>query len=260
MAAAAYFVFTILLYKLRTVLRELDQRVRDRTVALRREIAERKRLDKEISEVADRERLLLGQELHDGLCQHLTGTALTAQTLRERLAARSAGEVAQADQVVRYLEQGIDMSRNLARGLFSPELEADGLMVALQGLAENMTERWGVPCSFYSDGVVGVGDAKVETQLYRIAQEAIMNAIKHADADEIGIELAEQEDELTLTVSDNGIGLPSDREHEGLGLRLMAHGAALIGADFQARRREGGGTVVSCSVNLNLEQTYESQV
>ena len=135
MAAAAYVVFTILLYKLRTVLRELDQRVRDRTVALRREIAERKRLDKEISEVADRERLLLGQELHDGLCQHLTGTALTAQTLRERLAARSAGEVAQADQVVRYLEQGIDMSRNLARGLFSPELEAVGLRVALPGLA-----------------------------------------------------------------------------------------------------------------------------
>src|SRR4051794_25800532 len=122
MAAAAYLVFTILLYKLRTVLRDLDQRVRDRTVALRREIAERKRLDKEIAEVADRERLLLGQELHDGLCQHLTGTALTAQTLRERLAARSASEVAQADQVVRYLEQGIDMSRNLARGLFSPEL------------------------------------------------------------------------------------------------------------------------------------------
>src|SRR4051812_6871297 len=259
MATAAYFVFTILLHKLRTVLNELDQRVRDRTVALRREIAERKRLDKEIAEVADRERLLLGQELHDGLCQHLTGTALTAQTLRERLAARSASEVAQADQVVRYLEQGIDMSRNLARGLFSPELEADGLMVALQGLAENMTERWGVPCSFHSDGVVGVHDAQVATQLYRIAQEAIMNAIKHAEAKEIAIELAEQEDRLTLTVSDDGIGLPIDREHRGLGLRLMAHGAALIGGDFQARRGEGGGTVVSCSVNLNLEETYEPQ-
>lgn len=259
MATAAYVVFTILLYKLGTVLRDLDQRVRDRTVALRREIAERKRLDKEIAEVADRERLLLGQELHDGLCQHLTGTALTAQTLRERLAARSAGEVAQADQVVRYLEQGIDMSRNLARGLFSPELEADGLMVALQGLAENMTERWGVPCSFDSDGVVGVRDGKVATQLYRIAQEAVMNAIKHANAQEIGIELAEQDDELTLTVSDDGTGLATEREPKGLGLRLMAHGAALIGADFQARRREGGGTIVSCRVNLNLEQTYEPQ-
>jgi signal transduction histidine kinase len=259
MATAAYVVFTILLHKLRTVLRELDQRVRDRTVALQREIAERKRLDKEIAEVADRERLLLGQELHDGLCQHLTGTALTAQTLRERLAARSANEVAQADQVVRYLEQGIDMSRNLARGLFSPELEADGLMVALQGLAENMTERWGVRCSFESDRVVGVRNAKVATQLYRIAQEAVMNAIKHADADEINIALAEDGDELSLTVSDSGSGLSTDGEYEGLGLRLMAHGAALIGADFQARRGEAGGTVVSCRVNLNQETIHESE-
>jgi signal transduction histidine kinase len=116
-----------------------------------------------------------------------------------------------------------------------------------------MTERWGVPCSFDSDSVVGVRNAKVATQLYRIAQEAVMNAVKHADADEINIELAEDGDELTLTVSDSGIGLSTDREFEGLGLRLMAHGAALIGADFQARRGEAGGTIVSCRVNLHQE-------
>jgi len=151
MALTSYIVFTVLLSKLRGLFTELDQRVRDRTLALRREIAERERLDREVAEVGDRERRRLGQELHDGLCQHLTGTALTAQTLREKLAARSAQEVAEADKVVRYIEEGIDLSRNLARGLFSPELEPEGLMVALQALADNMTERFGIACTFDSD-------------------------------------------------------------------------------------------------------------
>ena len=254
MASSAYLVFTILLHNLRTLLRDLDQRVRDRTRALRREIAERQRLDEEIAEVAQRERLLLGQELHDGLCQHLTGTALTAQTLRQRLAARSAAEVSQADQIVRYIEEGIDMSRNLARGLFSPELEADGLMVALHGLAENMTERSGIPCTFDSNGVISVTDANVATQLHRIAQEATTNAIKHSRARLIEIRLEETETELELAVSDDGIGLPRERNGDGLGLRLMQHGAALIGAEFKVEGKAGKGTTVLCKVSRNTEQ------
>src|SRR4029077_5748891 len=141
MALASYIAFTVVLWKLRTVLDELDRRVRERTAALQREIAERERLDQEIAEIADRERRRLGQNLHDSLGQHLTGTALAAQVLREKLAARSAVEVAEADKVVRYIEEGIDVTRNLARGFFSPELDADGLSVALQGLAENISER-----------------------------------------------------------------------------------------------------------------------
>ena len=249
MATAAYIVFTFLLHNLRTLLRNLDERVRDRTRALRHEIAERQRLDQEIAEIADRERLLLGQELHDGLCQHLTGTALTAQTLRQRLAARGASEVAQADQIVRYLEEGIDMSRNLARGLFSPELESDGLMVALHGLAENMTERSGIPCSFDSNGVISVTDANVATQLHRIAQEATTNAVKHSRARQIDIRLEESETELRLAVMDDGIGLPSKRDGKGIGLRLMQHGAELIGADFRVEGNKRGGTTVLCRVN-----------
>ena len=185
------------------------------------------------------------------MCQHLTGTALTAQTLRQRLAARGAVEVGQADQVVRYLEAGIDMSRNLARGLFSPELESDGLMVALHGLAENMTERSGIPCSFDSDGIITVSDPNVATQLHRIAQEATTNAIKHSRAHQIDIRLEESETELRLEVSDDGIGLPKTREGKGLGLRLMQHGAALIGAEFRVEGNEGGGTTVLCKVNRN---------
>jgi len=184
----------------------------------------------------------------------LTGTALTAQTLRQRLAARSAAEVAQADSIVRYIEEGIDMSRNLARGLFSPELEADGLMVALHGLAENTTERSGIPCTFDSNGVISVSDANVATQLHRIAQEATTNAIKHSRAKQIDIRLEESETELELAVSDDGIGLPEHGNGQGLGLRLMRHGAALIGAEFKVEGRAGKGTTVRCKVSRQTEQ------
>src|SRR5947209_2507682 len=105
MAFGSYGVFTGLLFKLRTLLQELDQRVRDRTAALQREMAERERLDQEIAGLADRERRRLGQSLHDSLGQHLTGTALAAQVLREKLADRSAVEVGDADKVVHYIEE-----------------------------------------------------------------------------------------------------------------------------------------------------------
>jgi signal transduction histidine kinase len=254
MAMAAYAVFTVLLSKLRTLLGELEHRVRQRTKALRREIAERERLDREIAEVADRERRRFGQELHDGLCQHLTGTALTAQTLREKLAARSAPEIAAADKVVRYIEEGIDLSRNLARGFFSPELEAEGLMFALQSLADNTSERFQVGCAFISEGIVRVPDATIATQLYRIAQEAVMNAIKHADAKSIEIRLQKNASNLTLSISDDGVGLPEKLpQPEGLGLRLMSHGASVIGAQFHAQRNADGGTIIMCKVVIPNE-------
>src|SRR6266481_2007518 len=250
MAFGSYSVFTTLLSKLRTLLNELDQRVRDRTAALKREMAERERLDQEIAEVADRERRRLGQNLHDSLGQHLTGTALAAQVLRDKLADRSAAEVAHADKVVHYIEEGIDLTRNLARGFFSPELEADGLNVALQGLAENISERFRVPCTFNGDDAVHVGDATTATQLYHIAQEAVINAVKHASANRIDIELAQNGQKLTLVVSDDGRGFPEKLpEPPGLGLRLMAHGASLIGGKLAIARSRDGGTLVICKLN-----------
>ena len=252
MAVASYFAFTIVLYKLCTLLRELDQRVRDRTIALQREITERERLDNEIAEIADRERRRLGQSLHDSVGQHLTGTALAAQVLREKLAGRSATEVADADKVVRYLEEGIDLTRNLARGFFSPELEADGLSVALQGLAANVSERFGVTCNFNGNDAVRVRDSTTATQLYHIALEATTNAAKHAHANKIDIELAQKGQRLTLAVSDDGDGFPEKLpEPPGLGLRLMAHGAALIGGKFSVQRNRNGGTVVTCRLSAD---------
>jgi len=252
MALTSYFAFTVVLYKLCTLLRELDQRVRDRTIALQREMTERERLDQEIAEIADRERRRLGQSLHDSVGQHLTGTALAAQVLREKLANRSANEVPDADKVVRYLEEGIDLTRNLARGFFAPELEADGLTVALQGLAANVSERFGVACTFRGNDGVRVRDSTTATKLYHIALEATTNAAKHAHPSKIDIELARKGQRLTLAVSDDGKGFPERLpEPPGLGLRLMAHGAALIGGKFSVQRNRNGGTVVTCRLNAD---------
>jgi signal transduction histidine kinase len=251
MAFASYALFAGVLAKLRTLVEELDRRVQERTAALRREMVERQRLDREIAQVADRQRHRLGQELHDSLGQHLTGTALAAQVLKEKLALRSASEAAEAEKLVRYVEQGIDLTRNLARGFFSPELDADGLTVALQGLAENITERFGIDCVFEGEDSLRIHDSAIATQLYRIAQEAVANSIKHAAARRITIRLAMSPTELSLAISDDGIGFP-DRlpRSDGLGLQLMRHGASLAGASFDVRRNGLRGTIVTCKLNL----------
>jgi len=251
MAFVSYALFAGLLSKLRTLVGELDRRVQERTAALQREVAERQRLDREIAQVADRERHRLGQELHDSLGQHLTGTALAAQVLKEKLALNSASETADAEKLVRYVEQGIDLTRNLARGFFSPELDADGLTVALHGLAENTTERFGIDCVFEGEESLRIHDPAIATQLYRIAQEAVANSVKHAAARRITIRLIMNSSELSLGISDDGIGFP-DRlpRSEGLGLRLMRHGASLAGASFDVRRNGQSGTIVTCKLNL----------
>jgi len=123
------------------------------------------------------------------------------------------------------------------------------LNVALQGLAANVTERFGVPCRFRGDDTVRVGDSTTATQLYHIAQEAVMNAIKHASANKIDIALARNGRKLTLAVSDDGRGFPQRiPEPPGLGLRLMMHGASLIGGRLDIANNPAGGTLVTCKL------------
>ena len=249
MAFACYVLFAGVLSKLATLVRELDRRVDERTAALEHEVAERRRLDQEIARVADRERHRLGQDLHDRLGQHLTGTALTAQALKEKLGARSAPEVAEAEKLVRYVEEGIDLTRKLARGFFSPELDAEGLVVALQHLAENVRERFQIRCVVDGDESIWIQDRSVANQLYRIVQETVTNSVKHGAAKQINIRLTKDGPELCLTIVDDGVGFPDKPpQSEGLGLRLMRHSAALIGATFDVRRNGEHGTITTCRV------------
>jgi signal transduction histidine kinase len=245
-AFASYALFAAVLSKLGALVRELDRRVQERTAALEHEMAERRRLDQEIARVADRERRRLGHDLHDRLGQHLTGTALAAQVLKEKLAARSAPETGEAEKVVRCVEEGIDLTRNLARGFFSPELEAEGLVVALHNLAETVRERFGINCVLYGDELIPIHDSTVANQLYQIAQEAVTNSVKHAAARQIDIRLALDGPELCLSIVDDGVGFPDKPRSEGLGLHLMRHGAALSGATFDIRRNGEKGTIATC--------------
>lgn len=248
MAFASYVLFAGVVSKLGTLVRELDRRVEERTAAYERELIERRRLDQEIAKVADRERRRLGHDLHDKLGQHLTGTALAAQVLKEKLAARGDPETGDAEKLVRCLEEGIDFTRNLARGFFSPELEAEGLVVALENLAETVTEQFGINCVLNGEKIIPIRDSTVANQLYQIAQEAVTNSVKHAAANHIQIGLAMDGREVCLSIVDDGVGFPDKPRAEGLGLHLMRHGAALSGGTFDIRRNSPKGTIATCRV------------
>jgi signal transduction histidine kinase len=245
---ASYMLFAVVVSKLGTLVRELDRRVDERTAAYEREMVERRRLDQEIAQVANRERRRLGHDLHDKLGQHLTGTALAAQVLKEKLAARCCPETNDAEKLVQCLEEGIDFTRNLARGFFSPELRAEGLVVALQDLAETINEQSEIDCVLHGDELIPIHDATVANQLYRIAQEAVTNSIKHAAPSHIDIRLAMDGSDLCLSVVDDGVGFPDNPRSQGLGLHLMRHAAALSGGTFDIRRNGGKGTIATCRV------------
>ena len=244
-----YSVVVVLLTRLRSLQRELESRVEQRTLALRLEMAERERLEMEILEVSEREQRRIGHDLHDSLCQHLTGTALATQVLGEKLVAQQRPEATDAHNIVALIEAGIDLARNLARGIYPVEMEAEGLMAAFQELAAGLTQRSKVRVAFQCDPPVLIHDASTATHLYRIGQEAVTNALRHGKPNRILIGMADRPGRLTLTIEDDGVGLPEGWQRTaGLGTRIMAYRAAMIGGTFSIEPGPTGGTVVTCSI------------
>ncbi|MDQ6632784.1 MAG: sensor histidine kinase [Verrucomicrobiota bacterium] len=249
---AFYLVVVSLLTRLRSLTKVLESRVRERTAALTDEIVERERLERELLEISEREQRRIGHDLHDSLGQHLTGTALAGQVLEEKLSARNLPEAADAAKVVELVEEGIALTRKLAKGLHPIEMEADGLMQALEELSSTSMELFKVSCRFECESPVLIKDAATAGHLYRITQESISNAIKHGKAKNIVISLETIEDGLSLKIKDDGSGLPDLLpKNAGIGLRIMAHRASMIGAMFNAKRDTSGGTIVSCSLKKN---------
>ena len=250
-ALGTYVIVVWLLSSLIALHREMDERVRQRTAALSKEIVERLRLEKAVLEITERERCAIGHDLHDGLSQHLTGTALVAQSLGAKIALRSPADFLEVKRIVDLIEQGIEQTRSLAKGLLLAEIRRDGLATALQELALKIRGQFHVDCEFTCNDTFSLDENGTATHLYRIAEEAIRNAIRHGHAKKILIMLTINEGKLVLVVRDDGSGLPSPSVRgDGLGLRIMAHRTAIVGASLSIDAQESGGTCITCSLPL----------
>jgi PAS domain S-box-containing protein len=219
------------------------------TFGISRDITRQKELQREILAISEREQRRIGHDLHDDLCQQLAGISFLSQSLATRLAAQSVPEAGRAKEIAQLARRAINQTRDMAHGLAPLDLEADSLRDALLGLAANTRNVFRCDCRFHGSLSVPLPDPGVGTHLYRIAQEAISNAIKHGKASRIDISLGLRESHLTLAIGDNGTGLPKTFDtRKGMGLRIMQYRAGLIGGTLEIRRRPRGGTLVACVV------------
>jgi PAS domain S-box-containing protein len=223
---------------------------RDLFVAVARDMTEHKALQKEIIDVATLEQRRIGQELHDGTQQELTGLGLLALNLADSLGRSGSTTAAQvAARIARGIEQCNQRVRSLARGMVPVPIDREGLMAALAELARQTTEIHALPCGFECPTPVEIDNDNEATHLYRIAQEAVNNATRHAKASAIWIRLEQMGGQLLLEVRDNGIGLQTGGlSSKGVGLRLMEHRCAMIGGNFSVETRSDGGTCIACAV------------
>jgi signal transduction histidine kinase len=243
---AIYLVLVWVLHHLLSLSRELERRVVERTQALEAANRERQRLERELLDIASRERNAVGRELHEDLGQQLFGTALAAKVLAEHLATKDPAAARDAQAIVGYLEDSIAKTRDVARSLLLGAIEPAELPHELAALAATNDTR-GVPCRFILEGHPFVGDPATAAQLFRIAQEALRNARRHAHAKRVDLVLAGNETATFLMITDDGRGLPPPESRGfGLGLQIMKHRAAVIGGILSVIPAPGEGTRVIC--------------
>jgi two-component system CheB/CheR fusion protein len=212
-----------------------------------RDVTERRRLEREVLEITSAERLEIGQELHDNLGQDLTGIALKLKSMSQSLAKKSLPEANEGERLTELVNRTIGRVRDVAKGLVLIDLEGGDIRPAIRELTERVHSISGVFClARFTPEEIDVG-VTTAMQIYRIAQEAVLNAVRHSGANRVEIHLTQADGTITLTVQDDGIGIsPSRRSGNGLGLRLMKYRAQLINGSLDIRSGPGGGTTVEC--------------
>lgn len=238
---------------------ELEMRVDERTrdlaataFKLEQEIQARKQLERSILEISEEEQARIGRELHDDLGQLLTGAAYLAGALASSLARTDHESSRQAGEIKKVVQDAIKRTRYISHGLIPFNIASQGLKQGLEQLAHDVATLSGIPCEIVFSGNTEIGDFMIATHLYRIAQEAINNAVKHSSASKLHMELGANADEIRLLIADDGVGLPEQLHgaDTGVGLMNMKYRAQIIGATIALEAGKGRGTRVTLALPL----------
>jgi two-component system CheB/CheR fusion protein len=218
-------------------------------IVIVRDITERRRLDRQLLEVGEHERRRIGQDLHDGVCQQLVGIGFMVRLLEQQLQAAQSPAAAAVHGIAGHLHDAIRDAREVSHGLHPVRLDEEGLALALRELAAQVSRTGEVSCEFEYPEPVPVADNNAATHLYRIAQEAVNNALKHGKPRHITIALTGENETTELRIEDDGVGFGAapDPTAKGIGLQVMEYRARLIGGILNLGPRPKGGTVVTCS-------------
>ncbi len=218
-----------------------------------RMLEERRQLEKDIVSVSEHEQQRIGQDLHDGICQQLAAIGCAARVLAEDLQAQGVQSAHDASLIETSLQEVVLEARNLARGIFPVHVDRSGLAASLEDLGKVTSRLTGIPIVVKDCVDVPLDAPEVSMNLYRIAQEAVANAVKHSGATEITIATKITDGRLELSVDDNGRGMPAvaDRPDDGMGLRTMYYRTQALRGGLAVEPRSQGGTRVLCSVPLD---------
>jgi signal transduction histidine kinase len=247
---------------LRRANENLEELVQKRTNALIRTnlelhtaLLERRRLQMEMNQISEERQKMIGQELHDGLGQQLTGMAFLVSSLHETLSAKSVPEAPIAHQVKHLLGEAMSVIRSLSHGLYPVALETGGLSNALYHLSEFVQGSSEIKCIVQCTASAEVTDKTIALNLYRIAQEALCNALRHSKAQQIEIKLSGIGEQYRLSIEDNGVGFSgkNNKINGRLGLRSMRSRADLIGAAIEVRQTPGDGTSIVVTGPMKCE-------
>ncbi len=209
-------------------------------------LEERQQLEADIVSVSEHEQQRIGRDLHDGLCQQLAAIGCATRVLADELSAQGSPQAEDAMALEESLRQAVMEARDLARGIFPVHVDRIGLSAALRDLATTLSRLTGLEIRVEEKGEVQIHSPEEAMHLYRIAQEAVSNAVRHAAPTKITIHLGVEKDRLQMVIEDDGQGLgeSSSRNPEGMGQRTMRYRARSIGASLNFEPRPGGGTCI----------------
>jgi two-component system sensor kinase FixL len=215
-----------------------------------RDITEERRLEKEVMRISEHERHRIGQDLHDGLGQMLSGIGLLSKRIEKKLHEEKHGLSDEMSEICELIRDADQYSRGLARGLIKIDLDSGGFNAAIEELVRQSQKLFRISCDFRADTEIMPPDRTTAEHLYRIIQEAINNAVKHGQANHVLVSLIEGMHFLRVRIIDNGNGFPPNwRSQEGLGVRIMEFRARLIGARLDITDNLPHGAIISCTLD-----------